>query len=150
MRFLDAQAEVIRRCFVGLAAIIVDDFQYTDAATLEIGRHERAQSTGHGAEGSTHGFIDCVRPGELSPEMAAWIRGLEAVGLATVIELEPLPPEVVAQHWLEGGEPKRAVPFLMAAAQAGQANLRLDSATHLQARAAALLEDADEAEPGRG
>jgi hypothetical protein len=306
VRFLDAQAEVIRRCFVGLAAIIVDDFQYTDAATLEIGRHERARDASHGTEGSGHGFIDCVRPGELSPEMAAWIRDLEAVGLATLIELEPLPPEsvgvlleslaipgatrwaremarytggnplfitetvkhlmesggleawpehlpppgrvkpliqqrlerlspgasqlaqvaalanthftlevagevlersplsfhaelveleatqifkgegfthdlvfeavraaipaamrgllhrrlaaaleryrvppvVVARHWVEGGAPRRAVPFLMAAAQAGQANLRLDSATQLQARAAALLEDAEKAGPG--
>ncbi len=99
VRFLDAQAEVIRRCFVGLAAIIVDDFQYTDAATLEIGRHERARGASHGTEGSGHGFIDCVRPGELSPEMAAWIRDLEAVGLATLIELEPLRRSRWARCW---------------------------------------------------
>ncbi|NMO17092.1 AAA family ATPase [Pyxidicoccus fallax] len=61
--------------------------------------------------------------------------------LALALELRKAAPSVVAQHWLEGHEPQRAVPFLVAAAQSEAAALRHLEAALLYHRAAALLEE---------
>lgn len=53
-------------------------------------------------------------------------------------------PATIAQHWLDGGSPERAVPFLLAAAEADEAALRHTEAAALHARAAALLDAAGE------
>jgi hypothetical protein len=71
-------------------------------------------------------------------------RSLEALlhrRLAVALEQRKAPPAVVAQHWLEGNEPRRAVPFLIAAAQAEASALRHLEAAVLYHRAAALLEE---------
>ncbi|WP_323379124.1 BTAD domain-containing putative transcriptional regulator [Pyxidicoccus xibeiensis] len=78
-------------------------------------------------------------------------RSLEALfhrRLAAALELRKAAPAVVAQHWLDGGEPRRAVPFLLAAAHAEAGALRHLEAALLYHRAAALLDEtgnADEA-----
>ncbi|MFT3765204.1 MAG: AAA family ATPase [Minicystis sp.] len=51
-------------------------------------------------------------------------------------------PATVAQHWIDGGAPLRAVPFLLAAAEADASALRRAEAAVLYTRAASLLEAA--------
>jgi DNA-binding SARP family transcriptional activator len=66
--------------------------------------------------------------------------------LAAALERRGVAPAVIAGHWLEGNEPRRAVPFLVAAANAGSAALRHEEAAGLYQRAAGLLEEAGESE----
>ncbi|MCP3136608.1 BTAD domain-containing putative transcriptional regulator [Pyxidicoccus xibeiensis] len=66
--------------------------------------------------------------------------------LAAALEQRRASPAAIAQHWLDGGEPLRAAPFLVAAANAQTAELRHDEAALLYLRAAALLEAAGDAE----
>jgi len=76
-------------------------------------------------------------------------RALEGVlhrRLAVALELREAAPAVVAQHWLEGHEPRRAVPFLVAAAHAEAAALRHLEAAVLYHRAATLLEETGDPE----
>ncbi|MCY1018474.1 ATP-binding protein [Pyxidicoccus sp. MSG2] len=76
-------------------------------------------------------------------------RSLEALlhrRLAAALEVRQAAPAVVAQHWMEGNEPRRAAPFLVAAANAEAAALRHLEAAVLYHRAAALLEETGHAE----
>ncbi|QRK13089.1 AAA family ATPase [Archangium violaceum] len=66
--------------------------------------------------------------------------------LAHQLELRRAAPAVIAQHWLDGGESRRAVPFLLAAAQVDESHLRRTEAASNYARAASILEAAGEAE----
>ncbi|QZZ54923.1 hypothetical protein MyxoNM_37780 [Myxococcus xanthus] len=73
--------------------------------------------------------------------------------LAVALEQRGAAPVVVAQHWLDGHEPRRAAPFLVSAANAEAAALRHLEAALLYHRAAALLDEtghADEAALVRG
>ncbi|WP_164011869.1 ATP-binding protein [Pyxidicoccus trucidator] len=76
-------------------------------------------------------------------------RSLEALlhrRLAVALELRKAAPAVVAQHWLEGNEPRRAAPFLVAAANSEASALRHMEAAVLYHRAAALLDETGNAE----
>ncbi|WNG34136.1 AAA family ATPase [Archangium violaceum] len=66
--------------------------------------------------------------------------------LAHQLELRRAAPGVIAQHWLDGGEPRRAVPFLLAAAQVEESHLRRAEAATNYGRAAAILESLGEVE----
>ncbi|HEX8439198.1 AAA family ATPase [Archangium sp.] len=66
--------------------------------------------------------------------------------LAQQLERRRAAPATIAQHWLEGGESRRAVPFLLSAAQVDEANLRRAEAATNYARAASILEAAGEQE----
>jgi DNA-binding SARP family transcriptional activator len=66
--------------------------------------------------------------------------------LAQQLERRRAAPATIAQHWLEGGESRRAVPFLLAAAQVDESNLRRAEAATNYARAASILEAAGEQE----
>jgi DNA-binding SARP family transcriptional activator len=70
------------------------------------------------------------------------LEGLLHRRLAVALEVRKAAPAVVAQHWLDGHEPRRAVPFLVAAAQSEAAALRHLEAALLYHRAAALLDEA--------
>jgi DNA-binding SARP family transcriptional activator len=94
VRHLNALSEVLRRCTEGYPAIVTDDLQFADAASLEIGAyaHARFHETGDFPV-----LIDCCRLGELSPEAAALTDRLEQAGLATYLHLEPLSPSAVGE-----------------------------------------------------
>ncbi|MCP3062599.1 AAA family ATPase [Myxococcus sp. K38C18041901] len=62
--------------------------------------------------------------------------------LASALEQRRAAPVVVAQHWLEGKEPQRAAPFLVAAANAEASAFRHMEAALLYYRAATALEEA--------
>jgi DNA-binding SARP family transcriptional activator len=91
-RFLDALSETLRRCTEGVEALIADDIQFTDAASLEVGAYTFARFM---EEGTFPRIIDCCRTGEASAQLDALWKQLEAAGLLTFIHLEPLGPEAV-------------------------------------------------------
>ncbi|NTX07643.1 MULTISPECIES: BTAD domain-containing putative transcriptional regulator [Myxococcus] len=62
--------------------------------------------------------------------------------LASALEQRKAAPVVVAQHWLEGKEPERAAPYLVAAANAEASAFRHMEAALLYFRAATALEEA--------
>ncbi|MFL5352159.1 BTAD domain-containing putative transcriptional regulator [Archangium sp.] len=66
--------------------------------------------------------------------------------LAQQLERRRAAPAIIAQHWLEGGESRRAVPFLLSAAQVDESHLRRTEAAANYARAASILESAGELE----
>ncbi len=74
------------------------------------------------------------------------LRALLHRRLAQQLERKQAAPIIIAQHWLEGSEPRRAVPFLLSAAHLDEARmLRAEAATNY-ARAASILEAAGELE----
>jgi DNA-binding SARP family transcriptional activator len=66
--------------------------------------------------------------------------------LALQLERRRAAPATIAQHWLEGGESRRAVPFLLSAARVDEANLRRSEAATNYERATSILEAAGEQE----
>ncbi|WP_275439171.1 AAA family ATPase [Archangium violaceum] len=66
--------------------------------------------------------------------------------LAQQLERRRAAPATIAQHWMAGGETRRAVPFLVSAAQTDEAHLRRAEAATNYARAASILEAAGELE----
>jgi DNA-binding SARP family transcriptional activator len=89
LRFLEAHAEAIYRSATGLSALIVDDVQYVDAASIELSeylfaRHFPFRSTG------LPPLIDCCRRDELPPATREAFQRLLAAGQMVLIELEPL------------------------------------------------------------
>lgn len=66
--------------------------------------------------------------------------------LAQQLERRRAAPAIIAQHWMDGGEARRAVPFLLSAAQADESHLRRTEAAANYARAATILESAGELE----
>jgi DNA-binding SARP family transcriptional activator len=66
--------------------------------------------------------------------------------LAQQLEHRRAAPAIIAQHWQEGGESRRAVPFLLSAAQVDESHLRRTEAAANYARAASILESAGELE----
>ncbi|MCV5744894.1 hypothetical protein OFN42_32315, partial [Escherichia coli] len=55
-------------------------------------------------------------------------------------EAQKASPARIARHWLEGGEPERAAPFLLEAARQARASLRLAEAADFYGRAADVLQ----------
>jgi DNA-binding SARP family transcriptional activator len=62
--------------------------------------------------------------------------------LAACLQRRQVQPPAIAHHWLEGGEPMRAAPFLLAAAEAEEASMRHGSAAELYTQAGDILEAA--------
>ncbi len=74
----------------GFAAIISDDVQYYDPATVELGAFFLSQSFPMGEVGDVPRHIITYRSGTLPPLTAARIDALVNLGSAVRIELEPL------------------------------------------------------------
>jgi DNA-binding SARP family transcriptional activator len=93
-RFLDALGETLRRTTEGLDAFVVDDIQFADAASLEVGAYCHSR---FGAEEGFPRIIDCCRAGELSADALALFKRVEAAGHLTFVNLDPLPPAAVEE-----------------------------------------------------
>lgn len=70
------------------------------------------------------------------------LRRMLHVRLGEVLERMKAPPVVVAHHWFEAGEPQRALPSLLRAANDDEEVMLPSEAAELYARAAALLTEA--------
>ncbi len=95
-----------------------------------------------GGERFTHDLVFEAVKGSIPSALGALLHRR----LAQRLEPRQAAPAVIAQHWLEGGETRRAVPFLLAAAQVDESHLRRTEAATHYARAASILEAAGELE----
>lgn len=100
LRFFEAHKEVISRCCAGVAALVSDDFQFADAASIALSEYAFASFFPLVREDMPR-ILACYRSGEVSAEAMAIVRRLADAGMAAIIELEPLAPEAVGQL-LEG------------------------------------------------
>jgi DNA-binding SARP family transcriptional activator len=100
-RFAEASLEVMRQIGLHGEAMVVDDFQFMDDATVQVGIYIFSQLTPLRTPGNMQGFVGCFRQGELSPFFEGQVAEMVASGMAVRIELEPLAPESV-ERLLEG------------------------------------------------
>ena len=109
-----------------------------DAAPLELAEplHELEAAQIVSEEGFTH---DLIHQAVLDGIPAAALRLLHRRA-AAYLEGLPVPPGLIARHYLEAGEELRAAPFLEEAAVSAAAAYRLDEAAELYLQAAELLE----------
>ncbi len=91
----EAQLELVRRTSAGLAAIIVDDLQYFDDASVRVGSALIARAYPLSAEDGVPPHLAVYRAGELTPERAAVLEQLVNAGLAAHIEVGPLSASAV-------------------------------------------------------
>ncbi|HEX7005337.1 MAG TPA: AAA family ATPase [Trueperaceae bacterium] len=127
-----------------VAAVLEEAFDLEAAATildsvpLELAEPltelESAQLIGE--EGFNH---DLIRQAVLEGIPAA-ARRLLHQRAAAYLEKIPVPPGVVARHYLAAGDELRAAPFLKEAGDSAAAAYRLDDAANLYLQAAGLLE----------
>jgi DNA-binding SARP family transcriptional activator len=95
LRFFQAIAHLTRIVIErGHASIVLDDLQFMDAGSFEVGTFITTRSF----EDSEHfpRSLNAYRSHELSPEIASRIHELVNSGVAILIELEPLEEEAVA------------------------------------------------------
>ncbi|WP_245575098.1 ATP-binding protein [Meiothermus rufus] len=96
LRLLEALGEVVRLLReAGVVALVLDDLQYMDPASLEAAIHLIQRPTG-----AFPRLIGSFRGGELPSEALATVQRLVEAGLAVRIGLEPLTPQAVG-HLLQ-------------------------------------------------
>lgn len=95
LRFFEAMASVIETLREqGLRAIVIDDLQYMDAASLEAAQYLASRFSG--SEGSRVGGISIYRSGELRPEFEALLSQSIDAGMTVSIEVHRLEPEALS------------------------------------------------------
>jgi DNA-binding SARP family transcriptional activator/Tfp pilus assembly protein PilF len=97
LRFFQAIAH-LTRTFAGhdIASIALDDLQFMDAGSFEIGAFITARSLEDATHRAWPRSLNAFRSGELPPEIEARVRELVESGAAILIELEPLGADAVS------------------------------------------------------
>lgn len=129
-----------------VAALARSQFSYSLAsAVLEVGALQVGEAAVEleaaqvmAGERFTHDLVHEAVTGSI-PEP---LRRMLHLRLAEVLERLKAPPVVVAHHWFEAGEPQRALPSLLQAANDDEEVMLPGEAAELYARAAALLLEA--------
>ncbi|WP_170928622.1 AAA family ATPase [Deinococcus hopiensis] len=104
----DAQFELVRCTSSELAAIVVDDLQYFDHASLALGNALISRAFPfHGGSGIPP-HVAVYRSGELAAEQAEVLDGLVRAGLAMHVEVGPLTVEAVEAMLQDIGVPGAA------------------------------------------
>ena len=80
----------------GIASIALDDLQFMDAGSFEIGAFITARSLEDATQRGWPRSLNAFRSGELPPEIEARVRELVESGAAILIELEPLGADAVS------------------------------------------------------
>ncbi|MFC4456433.1 BTAD domain-containing putative transcriptional regulator [Deinococcus sonorensis] len=93
-RAFDAQFELVQATSAGLAAIVVDDLQYFDSASLAVGNALISRAVPFHA-GPIPPHIAVYRAGELTPEQAAVLDRLVQEGVAARVDVGPLDTRAV-------------------------------------------------------
>ncbi|WP_036218698.1 BTAD domain-containing putative transcriptional regulator, partial [Calidithermus chliarophilus] len=96
-RFAEASLEVMRQIGAHGEAMLVDDFQFMDDATVQVGVYIFSQLLPLRTPGNIQGFVGCFRRGELSPFFEEQVAYMVASGMAVRVELDPLPPAAVGE-----------------------------------------------------
>jgi len=148
-RLIQRRLEVLSPAALRLArvaALARSQFSYALAsAVLEVGALQVGEAAVEleaaqvmAGERFTHDLVHEAVAGAV-PEP---LRRMLHLRLAEVLERLKAPPVVVAHHWFEAGEPQRALPSLLQAANDDEEVMLPDEAAELYARAAALLLEA--------
>ncbi len=114
-RTFDAQYELVRATSADLAAIVVDDLQYFDGASLAIGQALIAKSFPFHADSGIPRHVAVYRSGELTPEHDRVLERLVQAGMAVHVEIGPLTADAVGTMLQSMGVPgaERLVPRLV-------------------------------------
>ncbi|SMB78243.1 ATP-binding protein [Deinococcus hopiensis] len=89
LQFFGAHMDMVRRTSAGFAAVIADDTQYYDQATVDLGTYMLSRAP-LGARDGIPRHLSVYRRGELTPEVLATVDHLVQTGVAVRIELGPL------------------------------------------------------------
>ncbi|MCA9837513.1 MAG: AAA family ATPase [Trueperaceae bacterium] len=90
LRFADASLELMRQIGQHGEALLIDDVQFMDEASLQLSSYTFSQLQPFGLEHSLKGLVGCFRRDELSAYFEEQVATLLASGMAVRIELEPL------------------------------------------------------------
>lgn len=105
LRFYLGLMTLYAQAIQGLAAMVVDDLQFYDEASLEQSSWAMAQAVPLGA-GMPH-HVAAFRDDEVAPVVPEMVERMVAHGLAVWIRLQPLSPDAVAE-WLHSVLPDGA------------------------------------------
>ncbi len=94
-QFAEASLEIMRQIGVHGEAMVVDDFQFMDDGTVQVGTYIFSQLMPLRTPGNMQGFVGCFRGAELSPFFKEQVANMVASGMAIKIEIEPLPAESI-------------------------------------------------------
>ncbi len=100
-RFLDAQLQVWCRALEAVSGFVVDDLQFGDHATNDIGEYIYSHGFPLGRPGGLPASALIFRSGELRPATAAVVHRMVDAGVATHLQLERLSDAAVGEM-LEG------------------------------------------------
>jgi DNA-binding SARP family transcriptional activator len=100
LRFFEAIQEVLSRTTTGVSAMVYDDFQYADSASVAVGEYLFSSLFPLGQGRLPNTFV-CCRRGEMPEETMTTIGRMRDAGMAAVVELEPL-DEASVRTMLEG------------------------------------------------
>jgi DNA-binding SARP family transcriptional activator len=95
-RYAEASLEISKQIGVHHDAIFVDDFQFMDEATVQIGMYMYSQLLPLGGPGNIQGFVGCFRRSELTPFLEEQLAKMIESGMAVRIEIEPLTDTAIA------------------------------------------------------
>ncbi len=96
LRFFEAALLTFSQATRGLGAIVIDDLQFFDAASSELGIYTLSKSYPFGSDQSVPPHIGLFRENELSEGALERLQQLEAAGIASLIALKPLAVEATA------------------------------------------------------
>ncbi|AKU92590.1 BTAD domain-containing putative transcriptional regulator [Vulgatibacter incomptus] len=96
LRFYQAQVELLRLLRGSRPVLFVDDLQFCDPDSGEIGHFMFSNHPVDGEEGAIRPIIT-FRPAELAAPLAESVRQLVAADLAEVVELQPLDQDAVTE-----------------------------------------------------
>ncbi|MBB6100030.1 DNA-binding SARP family transcriptional activator [Deinobacterium chartae] len=131
-KLFDAQLELVRLTSADLAAIIVDDLQYFDDASIALGSYMISKAYPLHTQDGVPPHLAVYRSGELTPERTAVLTRLIAAGIAVQIDVSPLTPgdvEAMLRH-LGIADPEAIAPRL-AQFTGGNPQLLLETVRHL-------------------
>jgi DNA-binding SARP family transcriptional activator len=96
-RYAEANLEILKQNGLHGEAMFLDDFQFMDEASVQLGLYMFSQLLPLGSSGTMPGFIAAFRRAELTPFLEEQIAKMVESGMAVRIELGPLPAESIAR-----------------------------------------------------
>jgi DNA-binding SARP family transcriptional activator len=100
LRLVEAMAHVLRVMRTKVDTLVVDDLQFYDSRSFEVGSLAQARLMGEKVEGRWARFLAGFRTGELPAGAEAILAQMVEAGVAAHVELEPLGEDAVREMLL--------------------------------------------------
>jgi DNA-binding SARP family transcriptional activator len=94
-RYAEANLDILKQVGLHGEAMFLDDFQFMDEASVQLGLYMFSQLMPLGSPGNMPGFVAGFRRTELTPFLEEQIAKMVESGMAVRIELEPLGKESI-------------------------------------------------------